>query len=205
MGAVGSMNGAAPGTAVRPGAIPGPPVARATRWSVRIAKSGEGSGAGICASMLTICSTAEMRSSATAAVVATYPPLPLPFRLEVIRSKSISTAARSASLSFRVIPAPCVKRFADTDSPPRRRSYSIVTPGQSASADLFVLGRLSRRATSERLSNYQKCTTVAAHASPYDANFPWFARQRSAKCATAACKRDFTGPSGISRMSPICL
>lgn len=40
----------------------------------------------------------------------------------------------------------------------------------------------------------------------YDRESFWFrVRQRSAKCATAACSLDFTVPSGISRISLICL
>src|SRR6185437_1082466 len=35
--------------------------------------------------------------------------------------------------------------------------------------------------------------------------FSFIAFQRSAKCATAACRRDFTVPRGISRISLICL
>jgi hypothetical protein len=47
---------------------------------------------------------------------------------------------------------------------------------------------------------------VSPYTSAYDADlFLFKARQRSAKWATAACKRDFTVPSGISRMSLICL
>jgi hypothetical protein len=47
---------------------------------------------------------------------------------------------------------------------------------------------------------------VSLYTSAYDADlFLFKALQRSAKWATAACKRDFTVPSGISRMSLICL